>query len=178
MGTRLPDRPSGDVHQAASFSGVYSENYVAVYGYLRARILRTHDTEDLCQEAFLRAFRLLKRYDGSTPIKYWVLGIARNVLREYVRKVGRRKEVAWTELCLELEETAQTENPYEDILPLLPVCTLQLTESARDALNLRYMAGLKLQAIADETDSSLSAVKVLMHRARQTLRQCIQKQTG
>jgi len=162
----------------AALAEVYTENYPLVYGYLRARILRSHDTEDLCQEVFLRTYRLLKRYDGSTPIRYWLLGIARNVLREYIRRVRRRKEVAWAELCLELEETVEAENPYEDVLPLLPVCTLQLTESARKALNLRYMAGLKLQAVAERLGSSLGAVKVLMHRARQILRRCIQRRLG
>jgi len=172
--SKTPDRP----HQATPFSAIYAENHAMVHGYLRARILRSHDTEDLCQEVFLRAFRLLKRYNGSTPIKYWVLGIARNVLREFVRKVRRRKEVSWAELCLELEDTIEAENPYEDILPLLSICTQQLTEAARDALNLRYMVGLKLQDIAEKMDRSLSAVKVLMHRARQILRRCIQKSIG
>ena len=170
MGARWASKTPGAPHQSAPFSEVYAENYAAVHGYLRARILRIHDTEDLCQEVFPRTFRLLKRYDGSTPIKYWVLGIARNILREFVRKVRRRKEVAWAELCLELEATIEAENPYEDILPLLPVCTLQLTESAREALNLRYMVGLKLQAVAEKVGSSLGAVKVLMYRARQILR--------
>lgn len=169
------DKARGKPREAADFSTVYAENHALVHGYLRARIFGSHDAEDLCQEVFLRTFRLLKRYDGSTPIRYWLLGIARNVLREFVRKVQRRKEVAWAELCLELEETVEAENPYEDILPLLPVCTLQLTESAREALNLRYMAGLKLQAVAERMDSSLNAVKVLMHRARQILRRCIQR---
>jgi len=178
LGAHWAGKTAVSPHQTAPFSEVYTENYAAVHGYLRARILRSHDTEDLCQEVFLRTFRLLKRYNGSTPIKYWVLGIARNVLREFVRKVRRRKEVAWAELCLDLEETIETENPYEDILPLLPVCTLQLTEAARDALNLRYMVGLKLQDIAEKMGRSLGAVKVLMHRARQILRRCIQKNIG
>ena len=169
------DKARGRPREAADFSTVYAENHALVHGYLRARIFGSHDAEDLCQEVFLRTFRLLKRYDGSTAIRHWLLGIARNVLREFVRKVKRRKEVAWAELCLEFEETIEAENPYDDILPLLPVCTRQLSESAREALNLRYTAGLKLQAIAERTDNSLNAVKVLMHRARQALRRCIQR---
>ena len=160
--------------KGVDFSKVYAENHALVYGYMRARIFQRHDTEDLCQEVFLRAFRLLKRYDGSAPVRYWLLGIARNVLREYVRKVSQRKEVAWAELCLELEETVEADNPYEDVLPLLPICVLRLTESAREALNLQYMVGLKLQEVAKRLGSSLGAVKVLLYRARQILRRCIQ----
>ena len=37
------------------------------------------------------------------------------------------------------------------------------------------MAGLKLQDIAERMDNSLNAIKVLMHRARQALRRCIQR---
>lgn len=174
LAVRAVSEIRGRAAEVADFSEVYAENHAAVYGYLRARIFHSHDTEDLCQEVFLRAFRLLKRYDGSAPVRYWLLGIARNVLREYVRKVGQRKEVAWAELCLELEETVEADNPYEDVLPLLPICTLRLTDSAREALNLQYMAGLKLQEIARRLGSSLGAVKVLLYRARQILRRCIQ----
>lgn len=160
--------------QTADFSAVYAENYALVYGYMRARIFQSHDVEDLCQEVFLRVFRMLKRYDESVPIRFWLLGIARNVLREYVRRVSRRKEVAWAELCLDLEETVEAESPYDDILPLLPICTLRLTESAREAIRLQYMAGLGLQTVAERLNRSLGAVKVLLHRARQFLRRCIQ----
>ena len=165
--------------KGVDFSKVYAENHALVYGYMRARIFQRHDTEDLCQEVFLRAFRLLKRYDGSAPVRYWPVRIVPctrflNVLREYVRKVSQRKEVAWAELCLELEETVEADNPYEDVLPLLPICVLRLTESAREALNLQYMVGLKLQEVAKRLGSSLGAVKVLLYRARQILRRCIQ----
>jgi len=166
-GKDAPPRPQ-------DFSEVYTENHALVWGYVRARIFRAHDVDDLCQEVFLRVLRAMKRYDGSVPIRFWVLGIARNVLREYVRKVSRRKEVAWAELCLELEESVEAENPYEDILPLLPVCTVKLTESAREAIRLQYMAGMKQQEVAKRLDRSVGAVKVLLHRARQFLRRCIQ----
>ena len=35
------------------------------------------------------------------------LGIARNVLLEYLKKLQNRKEVAWTEFCLDLEQLVE-----------------------------------------------------------------------
>jgi RNA polymerase sigma-70 factor (ECF subfamily) len=169
---------SGRPQEQAAFADIYRENHAAVHGYLRARLLNAGDAEDLCQEVFLRAYRGLRRYDPTASIRPWLLGIGRNVLHEHVRRVRKRKEVAWTELCLELEETVESEGLYEDILHLLPICTVRLGESARQAIAWHYTRGEKLREIAARLDKSLGAVKVLMVRARQALRRCIQSYVG
>lgn len=160
--------------QRATFAAIYCQNHAAVHGYLRARLLNGSDAEDLCQEVFLRAYRGIQRYDASASIRPWLLGIGRNVLREHVRRVRKRKEVAWTQLCLELEESVEAEGLYEDILHLLPVCTVRLGDSARQAIQWHYLNGQKLQDIAGRLHRTLGAVKVLMVRARQALKRCIQ----
>jgi len=170
--------PSSRPQDRATFAEVYRGNYAAVHGYLRARLLNRSDAEDLCQEVFLRAYRGLHRYDSALSVRPWLVGIGRNVLREHVRRVRRRREVAWTELCLELEESVESEGLYEDVLHFLPVCTVRLGESAQQAITWHYMGGQKLQEIAGRLGKSLGAVKVLMVRARQALRRCIQSYTG
>jgi len=162
----------------AAFAEVYRANHAALHGYLRARLLNGSDAEDLSQEVFLRAYRAIAKFDPSTSIRPWLLGIGRNVLREHVRKVRKRKEVTWTELCLELEDTIEAEGLYEDVLHLLPVCVVRLGDSARQAITWHYMSGQKLQEIADRLEKTLGAVKVLMVRARQALRRCIQSHIG
>ena len=169
---------SGGPQQRAAFAEVYRENHGIVHGYLRARLLNRTDADDLCQEVFLRAYRNLGRYDTTASIRPWLLGIGRNVLREHVRRVRKRKEVTWTELCLELEETVEAEGLYEDVLSLLPLCTVRLGESAQQAIAWHYMGGEKLQEIAERLDKTLGAVKVLMVRARQALRRCIRSYIG
>jgi RNA polymerase sigma-70 factor (ECF subfamily) len=167
----------GKHEQRAAFADVYSRHHAVVHGYLRARLLNGTDAEDLAQEAFLRAFGAMHRFDPATDIRPWLIGIARNVLREHVRRIRKRKEVTWTELCLELEETIEAEGTYEDVLHLLPVCTLKLGESARQAIQWHYLGGQKLQEIAQKLDKTVGAVKVLMVRARQALKRCIHSHT-
>ena len=166
--------PAGKLAQRAAFAEAYRDNHAAVHGYLCARLFNRGEADDLCQEVFLRAYRSIRRYKASTSMRPWLLGIGRNVLREHVRRMRKRKEIAWTELCLELEETVESEGLYEDVLHLLPVCTVRLGESARQAIQWHYMGGQKLQEIATRLDKSLGAVKVLMVRARQALKRCIQ----
>jgi len=139
-----------------------------------ARILDANTVDDLRQEVFIRAIHAFDRFDHSRSVRWWLLGIARNTVREHVRRARRLKEVAWTELCLELEETIEADNPYEDFLTHLPHCTTALGDSARSALSWHYMSAMKLDEIAHKLQRSVGAVKILLVRARQALKRCIQ----
>ena len=160
--------------EKSAFAELYARHHRAVFGYFRARVLDPNDAEDLCQEVFFRAFGAIERYDTAAKIRPWLVGISRNVLREHVRRVHRRKETGWTELCMELEQMAgDAESPYEEVLHLLPLCLQGLGDSASKALHWHYMGGQKIQEIADRLDRTVGAVKVLMVRARQALKRCI-----
>ena len=78
------------------------EHQGAIYGYLCSRLAQPADAEDLTQEVFLRWYLNRQRFDGTQPVRPWLLGIARNVLLEHLKQ-QQRKEAAWTELCLQLE---------------------------------------------------------------------------
>lgn len=159
-----------------AFETIVRRHQGAVYGYLRARLLQPSDAEDLTQEVFLRCYQGRARFDSNSLVRPWLIGIARNLLREHVRKVVRRKEVAWTELCLDLEELIACENTAtEDILQHLPQCMQSLGQSARQSLDLRYNARLRLAEIGEKLHRSEGAVKLLMFRARQALRNCLDK---
>ena len=119
----------------AAFQTIVERNQGAIYGYLRSRLLEPADAEDLTQEVFLRSYVGHARFEGTVMIRPWLLGIARNLLREHARKIKRRKEVAWTELCLRLEEDLiefET-HTYEDVMVHLPGCLGSLGQSARQA---------------------------------------------
>jgi RNA polymerase sigma-70 factor (ECF subfamily) len=157
-----------------AFAALVTAHERAVFGYLRARLLEPSDAEDLCQEVFLRTYVGRVRFDGQTALRPWLLGVARNLLREHVRRVRRRKEVAWTELCLQLEELVDASHEqYEDALRHLPDCLTALGQSARQALDLHYQARLRLTEIGQRLHRSEGAVKLLMFRARQALRHCL-----
>src|SRR6188768_2127463 len=87
-----------------AFAAIIERHQGAIYGYLRSRLVEPADAEDLSQEVFLRCYISPARFDHSAMVRPWLFGIARNLLREHVRRVKRRREVTWTELCLELEE--------------------------------------------------------------------------
>jgi len=145
-----------------------------VYSYLRARMTDATDADDLCQEVFLRCINGKVRIPAGVPVRPWLLGVARNVLREHIRRCKRRKEVEWTELCLELDSMTNDDySDYQDIQDWLSDCMQSLGQSAHEALKMHYYARLKMAQIAEKMRRSEGAVKLLVFRARQALKQCM-----
>jgi len=162
----------------AAFAAVIERHQRAVYGYLRARLLQATDADDMTQEVFLRFYLAQARFDSNALVRPWLLGIARNLLREHVKGLKRRKEVTWTELCLELESVMPTDvlqDDDEDILHHLPRCLEELGPSAREAIDLQYRGERKLADIGRQLHRSEGAVKLLLHRARQALKSCLEQ---
>ena len=158
----------------SAFAAIIGRHQTAVYGYLRARLLEAADAEDLCQEVFLRCYTAQARFDSPAMVRPWLIGIARNLLHERVRRVKRRREVAWTEMCLELEKFVPTDDERHDAaVRHLPDCLESLGPTAREAIDLHYRSSLRLAAIGDRLRRSEGAVKLLLFRARQALRLCL-----
>jgi len=159
-----------------AFASIVERHQGAVFGYLRARLFEAADAEDICQEVFLRCYIGKAKFDPSAMVRPWLIGVARNVLREHIRKVTRRQEVIWTELCLELESmVGADQSVYEDVLSHLPGCLESLGPSARQALDLHYGSRFKLTEIAERLHRSVGAIKLLMHRSRLALRNCLDR---
>jgi RNA polymerase sigma-70 factor (ECF subfamily) len=157
---------------------VLRDHQGAIYGYLRSRLLQDADAEDLTQEVFMRWYAGRQKFDAARELRPWLVAIARNVLREHLKRLRTRREVAWTELCLELEKLVgfdDEDGAYHEAAMFLPGCIESLGPSARQALEMRYRMQMKLAAIGQKLHRSEGAVKLLMLRARQALRQCLNR---
>jgi RNA polymerase sigma-70 factor (ECF subfamily) len=162
----------------AAFATIVQQNQSAVYGFFCARMVESSEAEDLCQEVFLRCYMGREKFSRAVAIRPWLIGIARNILRENARRKHRRREVAWTELCLEFESMTEVTDQSDEALVHLPVCLESLGKSAREALSLKYHARLKLQEIGKKLCRSEGAIKLLMFRARQALKHCLDRKLG
>lgn len=150
-----------------------------IHAFLRARLTCRADADDLAQEVFVRVVsrRAVPRAGEGLRLRGWLAGIARNVLREHVRRARRRPETAWTRLCLEAEEriarAADVDDGLDCALAGLPACLDGLGPSAREAIDLYYHDDLRMAQIATRFRRSEGAVKLLVHRAREAVRKCL-----
>ena len=66
-------------------------DYLLQFAYVRLR--NRAAAEDALQETFLAAMKAFERYDGKTPVRYWLRGILRHKVVDYIRKASREVAV-------------------------------------------------------------------------------------
>lgn len=139
-----------------------------------------HDAEDVVQEAFLRAYRQLKRFEGRAAFSTWLYRIAVNSALDQMRSRTRHEE---------RREASDPERP--DPLARLPAAgpsperlvfsaqvqervaaaLAQLTPKERAAFVLRHFEGQSIEEIGRALGVRASAAKNNVFRAVQKLRQ-------
>ncbi len=93
---------------------LYGKHIPAVFNFINRLAPAGTDVENLTQEAFVRAWNHLKRYDRSKPFKTWLFAIAKNVLFDDLKK---RKTVGFSFLNADSDAFASADVPDERPLP-------------------------------------------------------------
>jgi RNA polymerase sigma-70 factor (ECF subfamily) len=130
------------------------------------------EAEDLTQEAFIRAYRQIKRYDTSRPFGPWVRTLAANLCYNHLKK-ARPVQSALDDERHQLHSN-KGENP-EAVLEInqehqaLYNAVWKLPEIQRVALELRHFQDLTYQEMADVLNLPLNTVRSHLYRARQNL---------
>jgi RNA polymerase sigma-70 factor len=134
--------------------------------------------DDLAQEVFLRALRILDRVTGLDHFDRFLREIARNVVREFRRREGARPEAE--ERLIESFAAAHEEDPAPESprLSRLRNCLRKLPERSARILALRYGEERAAEEIGSEIGLKAGAVRVLLLRIRENLLKCIASGTA
>jgi len=147
-----------------------------LYRVARAFLHEDAGVEDVMQEAYLKAFAALSRFQGRALFSTWLTRILINCALSYLRSRRRREEVA-------LDDRAGTEDP-DEMTPLMKEQIGRLLESAIDTLPARYRVVFVMRELSkmsvSETAESLGITstnaKVRLHRAKKLLRRELERQ--
>lgn len=141
------------------------------------------DARDVVQEAYLRAYRGLRRFRGDAQFSTWLYRITANCAATHLGRRTRHRHDS-------LDQAAAVADPHPDRDPQLRADADDLRGRLRSALDdlparlravvvLRDVYDLPHEAIAAELGISESAAKVRLHRARNKLRdQLFPRRTG
>ena len=135
------------------------------------------ETEDLVQQAFVIAYRDLDRYQRGRDFGAWLRGIARNLVREHIRRrvrEGRNYRSYHVHLAALGTEDASRDEREASLRKALGECRDELSDQARTAIELRYERALDFAAIADAIGRTVAGARQLLQRTRLQLRNCIQ----
>ena len=149
------------------------------YGDVRNLAVRltgnADDADDVVQEAYVRAFRGLRRFRGDASFSTWLYRIATNCA--HTMRTRRNKQ-----RCEELDLDVAEEDPDVDPTLQAEASTLraaldraleQLPHRLRAVVELRDKYDLSHREIAERLGISEAATKVRLHRARLRLRRML-----
>jgi len=135
------------------------------------------DAADVAQEAFLRAWNHVKRFDPTRPLRPWLLSIVTNLARNRYRSAGRylatltrvfRNEPAPANIE---EKSAQHMEASE-----LWRAVQSLSMPDRQIVYLRYFLELSVNETAEVLQVAEGTVKSRLSRALERLRGIIQQE--
>lgn len=160
--------------------GVIIQDYQSSVFNVCYRILgNRQEAEDLTQEAFLRAYHQISRYDISRPFGPWMRTLAANLCYNHLKRARLNK------VPLEDERDTIKDDPKygpEGALEIdqehkaLYQAIWTLPDIQRMALELRHFQGLTYQEMAEAMTLPLNTVRSHLYRGRQKLAELLEEE--
>jgi len=175
----------GDEVAFAELVESYQDRVVSIF----RNILRSQDAaEDLAQETFMRVYRARHGYQPTAKFSTWLFRIANNLASNALRSKKRRKEVQFGSGDTGPVSTRPPEKNVAEKSALMPARQLdknelaEMIQEAMENLNDRQRMALLLNKfeemsygdIAEILELSPSAIKSLLSRARENLREYLE----
>ena len=156
---------------AWAFGLLFDHYHLSVYRYILSRVQRPADAEDLTQLVFVKALEALPRYESrGIPFGGWLFRLARNAVIDYARTrhdhvdldgaAGRPGHEAGP------DEVTVARQEIDEVAAALAA----LTDDQRDAIALRFFAGLSAREAAEVMGKQEGTVRGLQFRAIAALR--------
>ena len=157
-----------------AFGRLFDEFHDPVYRFIASRVNRPADAEDLTQLVFVKALEALPRYEQrGVPFGGWLFRLARNTIIDHART---RHDHA--ELDAAADRAADEAGPDEvtllrQDLDAVARALAELTPDQREAIELRFFAGLSAREAAEAMGKQEGTVRGLQFRAIAAMRRSL-----
>jgi len=156
---------------AWAFGRLFDHYHQPVYRFVATRVRRPSDAEDLTQLVFVKALEALPRYEArGVPFGGWLFRLARNAVIDFVRTSHEHADLAKS-----ADRAGNDAGPDElavirQEIDAVGAALARLTEDQRDAIALRFFAGLSAREAAEVMGKQEGTVRGLQFRALAALR--------
>ncbi|MFM1652699.1 RNA polymerase sigma factor [Brevibacillus sp. B_LB10_24] len=164
----------GNLELYAELIRRYEKKILAFVLHMLRQANLEHMSEDICQETFYKAYRSIHSFrDEEATFSTWLYTIARNSVLSELRK-SRNAEV-YLEDTMQVPIASFERLPEQQLLRterevLVRRAINNLPEKQRSALILREYEQMDYSEIATILDLTVSSVKSLLFRARQSIK--------
>jgi RNA polymerase sigma-70 factor, ECF subfamily len=156
---------------ANAFTELYHRHMTRVYRYHVAHTGNVKDAEDLTSQTFIAALEGIRSFRGTGSFAAWIMGIASKKRLMFFR--GSRPEipleaaVQYPSPCLPTDKAASRRLELESISRALR----QISPDRSEAIILTFFGGLSNAEAGRVLNKSEAAVKMLVSRGLQDLRE-------
>jgi RNA polymerase sigma-70 factor, ECF subfamily len=177
------------VHDAGAFRGIMQKHNRRLYRLARGILRNDADAEDAVQDAYVSAFTNLGGYRGESTLATW---LSRIVINQALGRLRRRRATAdfnapdsarsEAEL-IQFPLTTSHGDPertmaQRQILELVERATDNLPAAFRLVFVTRVIEGMSVEETSELLGIKPETVKTRLHRARQLVREQLDKQIG
>jgi RNA polymerase sigma-70 factor (ECF subfamily) len=130
-------------------------------------VVAHHDTDDILQEVFIKAWRHLDNFRGESSLFTWLYRIATNVTLSYLEAAKRKAHSSFDAQSTYFEQKLVAEKGYDSnkIEWKLQKAIQSLPEKQKAVFNLRYYDELPYHEMAAILETSEGALKASYHHA-------------
>jgi len=154
--------------------------YQSKIGHLVARYVHdVHESQDVTQEAFIKAYRGLKNFRGDSAFYTWLYRIAINTAKNHLVTMSRKISDTGVDAAdaeqyeggsaLREYATPEREMVTEQIAQVVQDSINALPEDLRMAISLREFDGMSYEDIASAMDCPIGTVRSRIFRAREAI---------
>lgn len=163
----------------ASFAALYDQFAPSIYRLCYSLLMNRQDAEDVTQDAFVYAFRNLRRYDAArSAFKTWLYTIAlsrcRNAYRRWHLPQLNVLQLLTVEIAAPRSETPESSLAQTDVKAALEQALSALSPRLREAVTLRYGLGLTYREIAEVVGCPQKTAESRIRLAHERLRELLQ----
>jgi len=161
------------ISDVEAFAELYRRNVTRVYRYHVAHVGNPKDAEDLTSQTFMAALEGIHSFRGTASFAAWLMGIASRKRLMFFRRSGSRPEIPLETALHYPSPNLPTEKAANERLQLESVshALRQISTDRAEALILTYFGGLSHTEAGRVLHKSEAAVKMLISRGLQDLRE-------
>jgi len=165
----------------AALGELFDRLHQTVYRFLSRYLGPSNpDIDDLVQATFLELRRAAPRFRKEAPVNRWILGIAINVVRHYLRSEKRRRTMLRSDDLRQGQEVGSPESmtAKNECLQRLQETILELPEHLKTAFVMCELEGVSGAEAARLLNLREGTLWRRLHDARKLIRKCFERGTA